>query len=363
MRVIFLIILLFNLHAFTQNLVKEDYKKEDPSSIKGQQKRSELFIKYLEQLQIKIKSDLERSGRSFQIVNVRECLKSDRKLSIPFSQYLKGRLSSSKVNTFEMQVMSKISMAGIPKEKRKALEEWESESAGNRKKILILRAFEEVTFEFLEATLTDLGYDVSIKEYGEKLSVRLRDFHQVWLFSGYIPQKGANPKKDLKKFKEYLKSGKGLYILADNDPYLIHANMLSEGLHDASISGFYKGQQMIDIFDYKNNENLYSEGKTNWAYDHELLTGIYSLYEGDTISNISDSDSLEIVLRASDGKPLVSTSQDDKELIVYDCGYTRLMDKHMKDPYNTRLWIKNVATYLNGHKRSDLNLLISEPER
>lgn len=31
---------------------------------------------------------------------------------------------------------------------------------------------------------------------------------------------------------------------------------------------------MIDIYEYKNNEDLYSKDKANWAYDHELLTGI-----------------------------------------------------------------------------------------
>lgn len=70
-------------------------------------------------------------------------------------------------------------------------------------------------------------FDSSDPAFGKGIQIRRKrwDYQQVWLLSGYIPQKEADSKRDLKKFKEYLDSGKGLYVLADNAPYSIQADM------------------------------------------------------------------------------------------------------------------------------------------
>jgi hypothetical protein len=354
----FTLLLLLFTSAYSQEIISEDYLKLDSSKKTSQIERCELFVKFLEQLQIKLKKDLEKSKRGFEVKDVKELLSADPKLKKLLLLYSQGKLTAKLVNNFEKQATTKISKAGLPKEQKQALEQWDSSSATSRKKILILRGFERGRLTFLETTLTDLGYDVKVKNYGVKSTGSFREYDQIWLISGARSGvKDADIRRDIRKFKNYVASGNGLYVLADNDPFFHHANMLSQELHKAEIVGSYEGRQMIDIYGYNDQINLEYEDKEKKTFDHELLTGIYSLYEGVTISNISESEQLNIVLRASDGKALVCTSKKEKELIVYDCGFTRLFDKWMVDPYNTRLWIRNVATYLNGHKRKDLKSL------
>ncbi len=122
----------------------------------------------------------------------------------------------------------------------------------------------------------------------------------------------------------FVKSGKGLCLLADNDPFTFEADELAHRLFGVHVSGDYPGEKIA----YVNNGVLTADMIRKFKGDYEvpphpLLTGVYFVYEGTTISNVPESEKLDVALRASDGKPVVAVSKVPGLRVVIDCGFTR----------------------------------------
>lgn len=205
--------------------------------------------------------------------------------------------------------------------------------------------------------LSAIGFKVD----SQRCQGRLPDldrYDQCWIVSSGGSSGFGD--EDVKAIRRFLKRGKGVYVLADNAPYLYEANQVATALHDVTIQGNYHGEQLVHVA--QGEQGLSGEGKKItgmkggklWAADHELLSGLKAIYEGTSISHLSESPNLYVVLRASNNLPLVSVSKNPEEFIVYDCGFTRMYFKWEENVVSSSRWYQNVAGYLMGKKRQDL---------
>jgi hypothetical protein len=190
--------------------------------------------------------------------------------------------------------------------------------------------------------LKKMGFEVVLKD-GPFPSASLKDFDQLWIFSGPHELRGLDPTLVV----DFVRSGKGLYLLADNDPYHVDANAIANvlfgtrerGLDDATIRK-YGGEFPIN--------------------DHPLFTGVNFIYEGITTSNFQETPLLKTIMNDSAGKPLVGVSLILGTRVVVDCGFTRYCydraDPKGRNSFITRVagsqrFGENVAAFLSGKDR------------
>lgn len=220
-------------------------------------------------------------------------------------------------------------------------------------------------YENVTQVLRDVGFVVDARYMNSKLP-DLEPYDQCWIISG--DGRGSRfGKKDVQAIRRFLSQGKGVYVLADNSPYFYEASVVSRSLHKTAIAGDYRGFQVIHVVRglervspkrsaSLGNGRLQGLGNSGryYAADHELLSGLDAIYEGQTISHLWESRKLHVVLRASNNLPLVAVSRNDKERIVYDCGFTRMYASWKKHEVSSTRWFQNVAGYLMGKTRADL---------
>jgi hypothetical protein len=164
--------------------------------------------------------------------------------------------------------------------------------------------------------------------------------------------------KDYDAIVAFVKSGKGLCLLADNDPFTAEADVLAHRLFGVHVSGDYLGEKIAYVKSPLVTPDMIRKFKGDYEVaEHPLLAGVYFVYEGSTISNVPDSkvpeaDNLDVALRASDGKPVVAVSKVPGLNVVIDCGYTRYCHGTnertsyiLKVPGSVRL-AQNIASYL-----------------
>ncbi|NQT15011.1 MAG: hypothetical protein HQ582_19805 [Planctomycetes bacterium] len=208
----------------------------------------------------------------------------------------------------------------------------------------------------------------------------LRDADQLWLFACM----DHTDERAYKAVVEFVNRGKGLYLIADNEPWVVEAAELARRLFGADVVGNYMGNQIIAVrgrgmtrddlrasqrmsarqpgsrrrrgSNTQSPPNLPLGGgridvinrTSHYVDDHALLTGINFLYEGITISHIIPSDGLHIVLTASDGQALAAVARDRKKRVVVDCGFTRYYAEHVTKTAGTIRYAENIAAYLMG---------------
>lgn len=155
--------------------------------------------------------------------------------------------------------------------------------------------------------------------------------------------------------EKFIESGKGVCLLAGNDPYVNEANELASRLYGATVSGNYPGQRTAYVRPRKLPPETVSKFKGAYAVDdHPLLTGINFVYEGITIGNAGASEKLEAAMRASDGKPLLAVSKVPGQRVVIDCGGTRYCHGPNEETSfilktaGTVPLAQNIAAYLAG---------------
>eukprot|EP01012_Entosiphon_sulcatum_P062809 TRINITY_DN8942_c0_g1_i3.p1 TRINITY_DN8942_c0_g1~~TRINITY_DN8942_c0_g1_i3.p1 ORF type:complete len:461 (+),score=79.76 TRINITY_DN8942_c0_g1_i3:36-1418(+) len=228
---------------------------------------------------------------------------------------------------------------------------------------------EDVT-TYVPPLLRKAGFTVKVLEKPKDLP-DLRQFDQVWVVAGSTVDPGFK-KGHVRAFTKFAQAGKGLYVLADNEPYCQEADIIGKALHAVDIKGNHPGGKMVKILPFgtlgkvcggeshvpvdlnqRMRRSLVHKGQL-YAEDHEIFTGFTSVFEGITVANIGESPDLEVVLRASDEQPLVSVSIRPGENVIYDGGWTRMCYR----PDNTnglddtaKLWFTNVAAFLQGKRR------------
>jgi hypothetical protein len=161
--------------------------------------------------------------------------------------------------------------------------------------------------------------------------------------------------RSLRAVVDFVKAGKGLCLLAEDEPFTVEANELARRLFGVGVSGNYIADKVaavrgrgITAADAKRF------GATFEADDHPLLTGVNFLFEGITVSHVGPTDKLDVALRASDGKPLVVASKVPGVRVVIDCGFTRYCHgptertSYIRKTAGTVRLAQNIAAFLAG---------------
>ncbi len=161
--------------------------------------------------------------------------------------------------------------------------------------------------------------------------------------------------KAFKAIEDFAKAGKGLCLLADDEPFTSEADELARRLFGARVSGNYVADKVATVRGRGLTPAQVRKFGGQFEVDgHALLTGVNFLFEGITISNVSPSDKLDVAMKASDGQTLLAVSKVPGQRVVIDCGFTRYCHGPTertsyiaKTPGTVRL-AQNVAAYLAG---------------
>jgi hypothetical protein len=153
----------------------------------------------------------------------------------------------------------------------------------------------------------------------------------------------------------FIESGKGVFIMAENEPYFAEANVLLGRLYKTSINGNYPGEKILYVRERKLPRETIAKYKGDYEIrDHRLLAGVNFIFEGITISHVEPCDKLETAFTASDGQILAAVSKVRGQRVVIDCGYTHYYygKSELYRPINraagTVRFAENVAAYLQA---------------
>lgn len=178
------------------------------------------------------------------------------------------------------------------------------------------------------------------------------------MLEGYVkyPQtRAVLTNSDYLVIQQYVNSGKGLFLMADNEPYTTESNQLASFLFNSQVKGDYPATKMAYVKDRNlSTEQIQKFGGADYfeVKDHPLLTGVNFMYEGITVSHFLETPKLGVVINASDGKPLIGVSKVPGQRVVVDCGCTRYYYgptqayQFVTKTAGTIRFAENVAAYL-----------------
>lgn len=201
------------------------------------------------------------------------------------------------------------------------------------------------------------GFEVQLADKEFPADILLK-FDQFWLIS--YDQDNLKD-ADIAVLEKFVAAGKGVYLLADNEPYLAQTNVLARRWFDTDLKGSYHGTQIGFVKTRKLKEEVIKKFNGQYAIDdHALLTGVNFVYEGITISHFAETKKLQVIMRGSDGKPLVGVSTVPGKRVIVDCGFTRYFFDE-RDPEGSMSFInrtagtlrygENVAAFLQGKEK------------
>jgi uncharacterized protein YfaP (DUF2135 family) len=183
----------------------------------------------------------------------------------------------------------------------------------------------------------------------------LTEADQFWVFAGLAT---GLTEDGYQAVVRYIEEGHGVYLAADNYPYLVDAAELARRLYGATMTGDYIGMQIGAVRGRGlPPEDLVKFGSSFEFEDHPLLSGLNFLYEGATVSHIEPNDQLEPVLMASDGQILAAAPKDAAHRVLLDCGWTRYYYGPTEDyrlitkTAGTVRYAENIAGFLMGKGR------------
>jgi hypothetical protein len=159
-----------------------------------------------------------------------------------------------------------------------------------------------------------------------------------------------------KAIEEFVKAGKGLCLLADDEPFTAEADELARRLFGARVGGNYMADRVATVRGRGfTPAELRKFGAQFEVDDHALLTGVNFLFEGITVSHVTQSDKLEPALKGSDGKTLLAVSKVAGQRVVIDCGFTRYCHgptertSYIFKTAGTVRLAQNIAAFLAGN--------------
>ncbi|CAF0801248.1 unnamed protein product [Adineta steineri] len=191
------------------------------------------------------------------------------------------------------------------------------------------------------------GFQVKhIKTEDECITELASNRYQItWIISGI--NQIQNP-KFISSLIAFHSAGGAIFLFADNTPGVYHASEFLKTKFGITVDGNYHGGQTMT---YKEDGH---RGKGNFG-QHEIFTGITSLFEGITISHpvYSTTASREIfipIATASDGNTSIATydppSTSTEGRLCLDCGFTKLYVNW--DSAGTARYIVNATCWLLG---------------
>jgi hypothetical protein len=164
--------------------------------------------------------------------------------------------------------------------------------------------------------------------------------------------------KDYDAIVAFAKSGKGVCLLADNDPATTEASELARRLFGVGVAGNYQATKVAYVKQRKLAPAEVRKHRGDYEVDdHPLLTGVNFVYEGITISTVTGAGweaKFDVALRASDGNPVLMVSKVPGLRVVLDCGFTRyyhgISDRvsFINMTAGTTRLAQNIAAYLAG---------------
>ncbi|CAF1154879.1 unnamed protein product [Adineta steineri] len=190
------------------------------------------------------------------------------------------------------------------------------------------------------------GFQVKhIKTEDECITELASNRYQIaWIISTSHIQ---NP-KFISSLTAFHSGGGAIFLFADNVPYVCHASEFLKTKFDITVDGSYYGGQTMT---YKEDGH---QEKGNFG-QHEIFTGITSLFEGITICHpvYSTTASREIfipIATASDGNTSIATydppSTSTEGRLCLDCGFTKLYINW--DSAGAARYIVNATCWLLG---------------
>jgi len=191
-----------------------------------------------------------------------------------------------------------------------------------------------------------------------QMMVSLLSADVVWMVSGSSVEEQLFDQL-LEALEKFHYRGGGIFVWADNAPYFAHANQLLSRLlpgEGVFLQGNDKGSQIMRV---------HSDGRSpgQLARNHLIMTGIYSLFEGVTISYLSRVGPLKVLATYNDGpgysgKPYCAVADAEvyrrcavpykmgRGRVVIDGGFTKLYDDLWSKTAGTERYVKNASAWL-----------------
>ena len=209
--------------------------------------------------------------------------------------------------------------------------------------------FNDTAMQLPIVELNAKGFQVKhVKTESECITELASNRYQVaWIISTNHIQ---NPKFTA-ALTAFYSAGGGIFLFADNTPYICHASEFLQAKFGITVDGNYYGGQTMT---FKENSHQHS----GHFGQHEIFTGITNLFEGITIchpvySTTASRTAFVTLATASDGSSSIAvhdpppTSRDGR--ICLDCGFTKLYINW--DSAGTARYIINASCWLLGIER------------
>jgi len=224
----------------------------------------------------------------------------------------------------------------------------------------------DYTFNESKAALEKKGFTV-VLWYGQLPPVdqfrsTLEKCCQLWLISGLDV---TLKEPYIQAVLQLVEAKKGLFIWGDNDPYYADANAIMSRLPffkgTVSLAGNYEGHQVLRP--HANPQNMRAQGPHGFK-PHYITTGLESLFEGSTISDIRDPQQLcDPIITCSDGRSHVTSLYfKDKYRVLIDGGFTRLFSSLWKLTAGTARFVTNAACFLAAFEDKADNFPGGDPQ-
>jgi len=164
-------------------------------------------------------------------------------------------------------------------------------------------------------------------------------------------------------FKECImkahKQGTGLFIFADNQPYVYEANIVLPEIAGCIVNGDDHGDQTL-VYGWDPRE------PGRFDKNHLIFSGINSLYEGVTIcypcpvilegKSAPEEIRLETVATSTYDRPIISKMEatQDHGRVILDTGWTKLYESYWSSTGQARyvvnacVWLTNIESRYGG---------------
>lgn len=171
-------------------------------------------------------------------------------------------------------------------------------------------------------------------------------YTQLWYLSGDRPTLSG---QQVQMIVDYVRSGNGLAIWADNEPYYADANLLARALTGSSFSGNRQGDKVM------------VPGSPDTAgrfVEHQLTQGVNNLYEGITICTIDPVPGITILGKSHDGQRCLGCFEREGQRVVLDAGFTKLYSMYYHKSAGLGRYLSNIAFWLaHGSRGVEYELL------
>lgn len=181
-------------------------------------------------------------------------------------------------------------------------------------RILCLKFYQSDQFNTakLDSSLNSAGFEIdymsSMPQKAEFSRIKYT-YSQIWVISDLKQHIDSSYYSD---FEEYMNMGGRLYLLADNEPYDVDAELLAQ--HLIGNTGF--------VGNYVADDQGVPADQCDINEDSSL-----DIYEGFTVSSIGLTNHMKPQFMGSVGQIIVASYQTESQKILLDGGFTRMYTK------------------------------------